>query len=100
MAGCQCWATAPMMQLTQVDVFPSNREVLEWMVEWRGREGNARKPHAAMFSCTRSDVTKMGGSACREEGGCYSKLEQCLMYYIISSYYQAMVPFPIPDKKI
>ena len=69
-----------------MDFFPSNREELEWMVEWQGRQGNARKPHSAMFYCTRSDVTKMGGMACREEGGCHSKLEHCLLYFITAPY--------------
>lgn len=82
------------MQLIQVDRLSSFEEVLYWMVEWRGRLGNGKKPHAAMF-CGR-----MGGTACREEEGCAMKAEQCLLYFITAPYFHAVVPFIISDNRI
>ena len=99
LASCPCCTKPPELQLTLVDRFCSSSEVLDWMVEWRGRPGNGRKPHAAMF-CGRNDVARIGGSGCREEGGCATKAEQCLLYFITAPYYHAMVPFLISDKKI
>ena len=97
MASCPCCAKAPRQQV--VDRFCSCREVVEWMEEWRGKAGNSKKPHSAMF-CSRSDVVGMGGAACRMEGGCHEKTEQCLMFFITAPYYDAMMPFVISDKKI
>jgi len=100
LAACPCCAVVHMDQVTPVDTFFCERGVLELMVEWREKEGNAKKPHGAMFPCGRSDVTRVGGSACREEGGCSTEEEQCLIYTVTAPFYHAMVPFLIPDKKI
>ena len=50
--------------------------------------------------CGRNDVLKMGGKGCREEGGCHFAEKQCLIYYITAPFYQVLLPFLIPNKKI
>ena len=92
--------TPPQEQLCEVAKFYSSREVVERMVEWRARPGNARKPHTAMFPCGRGDLTRMGGAACRAAGGCSEGPEQCLVYWITAPFYHAMVPFLVGDRKI
>lgn len=99
MAACPCCVVAPVDQLTDVATFYSNREVMDMMLEWRARPGNARKPHSDMF-CSRRDTARVGGSACREEGGCSTREEQCLLYRLTAPFYNAMVPFLLTDKKI
>ena len=90
LAACPCCAVVHLDQVTPVDTFFCERGVLELMVEWREKEGNAKKPHGAMFPCGRSDVTRVGGSACREEGGCSTEEEQCLIYTVTAPFYHAM----------
>ena len=69
LAACPCCAVVHLDQVTPVDTFFCERGVLELMVEWREKEGNAKKPHGAMFPCGRSDVTRVGGECVQGGGG-------------------------------
>ena len=100
MAQCQCCSTTPVDQHGQLNLFRSNRDILEWMLEFRNCQGNSKKPLSSMMWCGRGDVSKMGGAGCREDGGCHHTEQQCLAYYATSPFYQAMLPFLISNKKI
>ena len=62
---CVCCDTLPQPQLGNPLVYPSNRDVLARVKEWRA--ANPRRPLSESM-CYPNDVTKIGGQKCRMEG--------------------------------
>ena len=100
MARCHCCSGIPLDQHGEVQCFRSNRDILSWMEEFRNMPGNSKKPILSMMWCGRGETMKFGGTGCREEGGCHHSEQQCLLYYATAPFYQVMLPFLIPNKKI
>ena len=97
---CVCCNSMPQAQLGQLLVFPSNREVLEKVKEWRTLWPTRALKDAMCFP---NDIVSMGGKQCRKEEGhiCQGQNNnQCLIYYITAPYYHTNIPFLINNQKI
>ena len=84
---CVCCSSMPQAQLGLLLVFPSNREVLEKVKEWRILWPTRALKDAMCFP---NDIINMGGMQCRKEEGqiCQGQnYNESLIYYITAPYY-------------
>ena len=95
---CPCCSQAPRPQVGPLANFPSNREVRQWFQNFRLLPGKSKTPLRDTM-CSSWDP-RIGGTRCREEGGCHSEATQCITYFITAPYYQACLQFIHSDKRI
>ena len=95
---CPCCVAVPTQQFGPCNNLKKNSDVLDWLHQYRQHPGNLRKPLQDIM-CGAS-ATSLGGSRCREEGGCQNRPNQCITYFISAPYYQANIPFLVSNKEI
>ena len=96
---CPCCSRAPVEQKGNSATFLTNKDVLTLLSSKRSQPGQRSKPLKS-FMCSPFVGNNIGGSTCRDNGGCEAKEEQCLTYKITAPYYNKMLPFLLSSKAI
>ena len=90
--ACPCCSTVPLIEPGASTPFLINAEVLDQVAAFQQQPGLKTKALKNLV-CGVSKLGGVGGTECREEGGCVGTDNRCPLFAITSLWYRANLPF-------